>query len=74
VAIRAAPGLTCHLQYVNTMGQIEEPLELGPQVTDAAGTATWQWQIAPSTPPGIARVLATCSNGLGERQYIRIGE
>jgi len=66
VVVQADPGATCSVQYVTPAGSKSTAQGQGADITKALaqdGTATWNWDIGPSTKPGVGTVTATCTTG-----------
>lgn len=74
MTVQTAPHLTCSVRYVNPIGTIVSPSGLEPKTANDVGRVSWMWMIDPATPTGVGRVQVTCSNGLGDHQYIKIGD
>jgi hypothetical protein len=66
VAVQSAPGTTCSIQYVTPAGSKSTAKGQGAGVFKTIGqdgSASWSWDIGPSTRPGTGSVTATCSTG-----------
>ena len=54
---------SCDLTITLPSGYTSQSHGLGSTRTNAAGDATWTWEIGPSTDPGTARARIACADG-----------
>ena len=72
VVAQTMPGASCSIAYRTPAGTSSTAQGLGSKIADASGTASWTWEIGPSTRPGTGTVVVTC-NGASARTPIEIG-
>ena len=72
VVAQTTPGASCSIAYRTPAGTSSTAQGLGSKIADASGTASWSWEIDPSTRPGTGTVVVTC-NGASARTPIEIG-
>jgi hypothetical protein len=59
VVAQTTPGASCSIAYRTPAGTSSTAQGLGSKIADASGTASWTWEIGPSTRPGTGTVVVT---------------
>lgn len=69
---QTSPAAVCSIVYVTPAGTTSKAQGLATNVADAAGVASWTWNIGSSTRPGVGSVTVTCG-GASVSEPITIG-
>lgn len=62
-------GESCDLKITLPSGYVSESHGLGAAVANAGGSITWTWEIGPSTDPGTAHAIVSCTDGSAQRTF-----
>ncbi len=65
----AKAGDSCDLVITLPSGYFSQSRGLGVIRANSVGNATWTWEIGPSTDPGVAHAVITCSSGRVARTF-----
>jgi hypothetical protein len=69
VTISTAPSVSCAITVTYKSGP-SSAQGLAPKISNAAGAATWTWNIGPSTTLGTGPIDVTCGGASGRATFV----